>query len=532
MALISLKRLSDGVTFQIEESNILLVFASSTGVVIEHRDTVNGNKDTVEVSNAIAEIVSISERLMLIHYSDNSPSIDLYIDHNRITDVYLEGSYASVIYNKGNNEVVNLKTVDSVATILTAVYTKKGYFNYAVDIYSGDTIRLAAAAGDVTAKFTNGKVITVYGALAENNDTYVVDSSTYGGGKTTITLAVGTGVSDDADTTGRVMIKNMTTAELETEVQDITDGTSSFDTISELTSGAGVTVDGVLLKDSQVTTDQINEKTGAVGVTIDGVLLKDSQVTTDVINEKTATAGVTLDSVLLKDGLVKTSAGAVGLPAVQIGATDTGFYQVSGTQTGMAQDGALVAVFDSLGMTAESIRHRVNLGTTPVGTVSISEESTGRDVTTVLTLTNFIVGGLAGAAAALGVGNIVYAYPAGQHLELVSSFSSLVLTAAGTAVVTDTGLGSVIATGAVAVLSGTATFEDRLTGQAITTNAVGGAAVSALTAATAGIGTGISLNVAGSVKNVFLNSAGTWNVDNVGNLTCSGLIVLKWTKMS
>jgi hypothetical protein len=48
------------------------------------------------------------------------------------------------------------------------------------------------------------------------------------------------------------------------------------DTIAEETSAAGVTVDGVLLKDSQVTTDQINEKTSAAGVTVDGVLLKDN----------------------------------------------------------------------------------------------------------------------------------------------------------------------------------------------------------------------------------------------------------------
>lgn len=51
------------------------------------------------------------------------------------------------------------------------------------------------------------------------------------------------------------------------------------DTISEITSGAGVTVDGVLLKDSQVSTDQINEKTSAAGVTIDGVLVKDNTIT-------------------------------------------------------------------------------------------------------------------------------------------------------------------------------------------------------------------------------------------------------------
>ena len=36
-------------------------------------------------------------------------------------------------------------------------------------------------------------------------------------------------------------------------------------------------------------------------MTVDGVLLKDSQVSTNVINEKTAAAGVTADGVLLKD---------------------------------------------------------------------------------------------------------------------------------------------------------------------------------------------------------------------------------------
>jgi len=54
--------------------------------------------------------------------------------------------------------------------------------------------------------------------------------------------------------------------------------TPKVDTISELTSAAGVTVDGVLLKDSQVSTDVINEKTSATGVTIDGVLLKDGEI--------------------------------------------------------------------------------------------------------------------------------------------------------------------------------------------------------------------------------------------------------------
>lgn len=184
-------------------------------------------------------------------------------------------------------------------------------------------------------------------------------------------------------------------------------------------------------------------------------------------------------------------------------------------------------------LAAEYIRAKTPLGSTPstISTVTATEYSTGKDIVTVLTLTDFVIGALAGAGAALGMGNIVYTFPAGQHFELVYGFSSLSLTAAGTAVNTDTGLGSVVASGAVSVLSGTATFEDRLTGQTIATASSGGAVASALTAATAGIGTGISLNVAASVKNVFLNSAGTWNANNTGNLTARGVVVLKWTQM-
>jgi hypothetical protein len=73
-------------------------------------------------------------------------------------------------------------------------------------------------------------------------------------------------------------------------------------TISETTSAAGVTIDGVKLKDSEPYCDVINEKSSAAGVTVDGVKLKDSQPYCDVINEKTSAAGVTVDGVKCKDG--------------------------------------------------------------------------------------------------------------------------------------------------------------------------------------------------------------------------------------
>lgn len=185
-------------------------------------------------------------------------------------------------------------------------------------------------------------------------------------------------------------------------------------------------------------------------------------------------------------------------------------------------------------LVSEYIRSKTALGSTPstISTVTFNEYSTGKDVVTVLKLTDFVVGALAGAGAALGVGNILYTFPAGQHLELVYAFDDLSLKAAGTAVACDVGLGSVIASGAVSVLSGTGTFEDRLTGQTISTDPAGGTAVSKLLGATAGIGTGIALNATNSVKNVFLNAAGTWNANNVGDLTASGTVVLKWTIMN
>jgi hypothetical protein len=69
--------------------------------------------------------------------------------------------------------------------------------------------------------------------------------------------------------------------------------TLQVNTINESTSGSGVTIDGVKLKDNIVETDTINEKTSTSGVTIDGVLLKDSEMA----------------STYLSDGMVKLQSG-------------------------------------------------------------------------------------------------------------------------------------------------------------------------------------------------------------------------------
>jgi hypothetical protein len=172
--------------------------------------------------------------------------------------------------------------------------------------------------------------------------------------------------------------------------------------------------------------------------------------------------------------------------------------------------------------------------TTMPQTVSITDYGDGKNFVTVLTLTNFIIAPLPAAAAAkvLVTATPICAFPAGTHLEEVY-YQSISLKCIGDTVNADLGLGSVVGDGtanATLNLSAAGT-EDRLTGQTVPTDPVGGAVTTALANTTAGVQTGIALNVAASVKNVFLNAAGTWHANNTGNLYADGIVILKWTKI-
>jgi hypothetical protein len=177
-------------------------------------------------------------------------------------------------------------------------------------------------------------------------------------------------------------------------------------------------------------------------------------------------------------------------------------------------------------------------GTTPAaGTVSISERGDGNSFTTTLTLTNFIIGPLAAAAAA----NVcvpptaLYVFPAGSHIEEYF-YASLSLTCLGDTVNADVGLGSVAgddsAFAALADATVGITVEDRLTGFTAATLPAGGAVATSMGFHTAGYLIGaVANNVAASIKNVFLNASGTWHANNTGNLTASGTVVIKWVKL-
>jgi hypothetical protein len=160
---------------------------------------------------------------------------------------------------------------------------------------------------------------------------------------------------------------------------------------------------------------------------------------------------------------------------------------------------------------------------------SVVEYGDGRDITTVINLDSVVLGApTAGGNSAHGA--LIYTFPAGSHVH-TATYMSVGLTTGGVTTDTpDVGVGSVIGTGAVAVLGGTATFEDYITGQTAANSA--GTATVKTSVATAGALTGISINEAASAKTVHLNAADGWNASVTGNLVANGKVVLKWTKMS
>jgi hypothetical protein len=117
------------------------------------------------------------------------------------------------------------------------------------------------------------------------------------------------------------------------------------DAISESTSGSGVTIDGLLIKDGGIPSLNLDDylttdgsRAGATGQAQD---FGSYGVKADVIDESTADAGVTIDGLLIKDGTIPS-----------LGFDGSGYLKTDGSRagaTGQAQD------FGSYGIKADII---------------------------------------------------------------------------------------------------------------------------------------------------------------------------------
>lgn len=165
-----------------------------------------------------------------------------------------------------------------------------------------------------------------------------------------------------------------------------------------------------------------------------------------------------------------------------------------------------------------------NLGAANASYVPLCQEfGDARQHTTVLDVLGTLPA-IAGGAN-LGVGRLLYTFPAGV-IRVHNAYMSLAITQSQGNITADTpdgGLGTVIASGAVALLSGTATFENILTGQ--TFNDCNG------TAETIALDSSLIL-AAADAHTVYFNVADGWAASGDAAARFAGRVVLEWTLLS
>jgi len=166
---------------------------------------------------------------------------------------------------------------------------------------------------------------------------------------------------------------------------------------------------------------------------------------------------------------------------------------------------------------------------TKAGATIAATEMMGLDGfrTTKLLFTNFSLGN-GGDAAALGIGALAYTFPAGD-IQFVDAWMRGAFSSTGAYTnVLDAGLGSVIASGVVSVLGGTATFEDFI--GSLTTGALNaGGAVVGVSGSAAAAGIGSRVIAAAAAHTVHVNAAGTWtDIAAALPVLYNGVAVLRW----
>jgi hypothetical protein len=190
----------------------------------------------------------------------------------------------------------------------------------------------------------------------------------------------------------------------------------------------------------------------------------------------------------------------------------------------VAVDGTVWETNDQMLSTLGGVVMRVEPGTANTGVTALTFGD-GKNFVTTLTFSGLAVGSVTAVNLAIGV--LLYTLPAGVQV-IDYAYMNVALAGSGSAVDADTpdmGIGTVIGSGAVAVLGGTGTFEDIITGQ--TVNDVNGTAEVKTALPTAGVPL---IRESGDAKTIHLNVADGWA--GSANIAATGTVVIKWTKLA
>lgn len=170
---------------------------------------------------------------------------------------------------------------------------------------------------------------------------------------------------------------------------------------------------------------------------------------------------------------------------------------------------------------------------TTAATTSVREYGDSAHHSTVLTLTDFVVG-TSGDDAALAIGAKFYTLPAGayviDHATIVGTIAADI--SVKTAANSEVGIGTVVGSGANATLGAVAATVENVCGPvviaayddtAVVSLAIAGPAQPHLYIAASG----------GLAHDLFLNTAATWaDVTAAGPVTFTGVITLTWRKIN
>jgi hypothetical protein len=227
---------------------------------------------------------------------------------------------------------------------------------------------------------------------------------------------------------------------------------------------------------------------------------------------------ISLTTLALEDGTVS------ALP-IQFGADgNNGFYGVSDTQLGVAVEGALVATADTSGLTADSLRARVELGTANTGVTAVSYGD-GKNFTTVLTISQVDAIEVADNAA-LADGYLLYTFPAGPIVVSAAYMTMAVTLAEDTTATAEVGLGTTIGSGANATLGAVGAAAENIITAQVAADCNGTATVKTIADQV------LVIEAAGD-HTVYFNVADTWADTAGSDLTgdIAGTVTLKWTLM-
>lgn len=194
-----------------------------------------------------------------------------------------------------------------------------------------------------------------------------------------------------------------------------------------------------------------------------------------------------------------------------------------------ANNGATVLVHGATGVassyvgTINSVNNitQVNVGAVGSGAIVATENGDAYHHRTILTITNLVYAGKPAGAANEGFGALLYTLT-GANVIINACYMSVALTCTGTvtADTPDVGIGTTVASGAIAVLSANPLFENVLTGQ--TAADVNGTATVKL------LSTILDIPVANN-HTIYLNMADGWA--GADTITANGTVILDYMIM-